>query len=65
MSKMSLRAARVDAGFTMRDVAERLNVNENTVSAWERGRSDPRAKQVSEMLKMYGRKFEDIDFSCP
>ena len=59
---MSLRAARVDACLTQRDVSEALNIDRNTVSAWERGQSYPNAKQVADLLKLYGKKYEDINF---
>ena len=33
----NLRIARLKAGLSQREVAERLNVNINTVSRWENG----------------------------
>lgn len=34
---LNLRIARLKAGLSQREVAERLNVNINTVSRWENG----------------------------
>lgn len=39
--KLTPAAARVNAGLTQRQVAERLHVTQATIVAWEKGTSEP------------------------
>ena len=39
MPKITLRAARVNAGYTQDELAEKLKVSRATVNAWECGRA--------------------------
>ncbi len=39
--RITLRAARVNAGFTQLDVAKRLKVSNKTVMKWETGKAEP------------------------
>lgn len=53
--KISLAAARVNAGLTQDDVAKVLKVGKQTVSSWEKGKSEPKmsqSRQLSELYKM-------------
>lgn len=38
---ISMRAARVNAGFSQSDISEKLGVSKSTVSRWENGRGHP------------------------
>jgi transcriptional regulator with XRE-family HTH domain len=53
------RARRRDAGATLRDVAEELNVSEASVSCWERGLYSPSPRHVGAYLQLL-RAFELI-----
>ncbi len=37
--KISLKAARVNANLTQKEVAERMNISKNTLVNWEKGRT--------------------------
>jgi DNA-binding XRE family transcriptional regulator len=53
--KISLAAARVNAGLTQNDVAQALKVGKQTVVSWEKGKSEPKmsqSRQLSELYKM-------------
>ena len=53
--KISLAAARVNAGLTQNDVAKILKVGKQTVFSWEKGKSEPKmsqSRQLSELYKM-------------
>lgn len=41
---ISMRAARVNAGYSQREMAGKLGVHPNTYAAWERGDSEISAK---------------------
>jgi putative transcriptional regulator len=47
-------------GFTQIDVAQRLGVDQTTVSKWENGEALPRADKLFEIASLYGVKVDDI-----
>lgn len=54
--KISLAAARVNAGLTQNDVAQALKVGKQTVVSWEKGKSEPKmsqSRQLSELLRCH------------
>lgn len=60
--KLTLKAARINAGFTQQQAAEQLNVSKDTVSNWERGKSYPGVPALKKMEKVYGVPYDDIIF---
>lgn len=60
---MTLRAARVNAGLTQQEAAEKIGVTANTVSRWELGVSSPTFKYMRPICVAYGLNgYEDIIF---
>ena len=57
---MTMEEARVKARYTKRAVARELNVSEQTIYNWEKGKRLPDAKQFAQMCKMYGCSWADI-----
>lgn len=51
--KISLKAARVNAGLTLNEVAEATNKSEKTISNWERGITNTPARFFYELCKLY------------
>lgn len=51
--KISLAAARVNAGMTQKDVAKRLNVTAQTVRAWETGKTAPKSAVLLALSQIY------------
>lgn len=51
--KISLEAARINAGFNQKNAAKQLNVNPATLSNWEHGITIPSWDKVREMEKLY------------
>lgn len=51
--KISLAAARVNAGLTQSDVAKALNVGKNTIVSWEKGNSEPKITQMDKLVELY------------
>lgn len=60
--KISLKAARINAGLLQSDVARELGVYIKTVSNWETGKSRPRPDMIERICRLYGRKFEEIEW---
>ena len=61
MAKISLKAARVNAGLTQTDVAVKLGVSSKTVANWERGVNSIPAKALLRMCNIYRIPIDSID----
>lgn len=62
MGKMTLAAARVNAGYTQKQAAEKLGVSTTTICAWETGKSVPNIKHIDPLCTLYGRTYDEINF---
>lgn len=62
MLKISLKSARVNAGYTQKEVATILGVSNKTVNSWEKGISYPKADKVDAICKLYGVSYDNINF---
>lgn len=58
--KVSLKAARVNAGLTQKDVANALGVNEMTVVKWENGVIVPLADRFLALCRLYDAPVDDV-----
>ena len=62
MKKITLKAARVNAGFTQKQAANKLKVNQRTVLNWENGTSSPTSKMIDRICELYGFDYNEISF---
>ena len=62
MLKITLAAARVNAGLTQKEVADMLDVSNKTVCNWENGKSYPSPKQIDMLCEIYGISYDNIIF---
>lgn len=60
--QITLKAARVNAGYTQETAAKTLGVTKDTVRNWERGRHYPNAIQIKKIEAAYGIPFSSIIF---
>ena len=60
MPKITLRAARVNAGYTQDELAEKLKVSRATVNAWECGRADLKPHHLYAFCYATGVSEDDI-----
>lgn len=60
--KISLASARVNAGFTQSEVAEKLHVSNRTVVSWEKGETSPSVTQADVLYELFGRPKDSIKF---
>ena len=51
--KISLKAARVNAGMTQSEVAEVMGVALSTVVSWEKGHHQPSTRTVVKLAELY------------
>lgn len=62
MSKISLKAARVNAKMRQTDVALELDVAVSTVRNWETGKTFPKQPVIEKLCELYGVSYDNIDF---
>ena len=60
--KISLAAARVNAGLTQKEAAVMLNVSNKTLGSWENGTSFPNAQQIDKICELYVVSYDNINF---
>lgn len=58
--KISLKAARVNAGMTQKDVARELRVSNKTVLNWETGVAKPALATIKSLSDIYKIPMENI-----
>ena len=61
--RISLAAARVNAGMTQETVAKKLRVGKQTVVSWEKGETEPKVSQGLKLAKLYGIPVDNIFFT--
>ncbi|MBQ1296759.1 MAG: helix-turn-helix transcriptional regulator [Clostridiales bacterium] len=54
MDKISMKAARVNAGLTQVEIAKRIGKSDATVLAWEKGRKSPRIEEFEAYCRECG-----------
>lgn len=62
MSKITMKAARINAGLTQKVAAKKLNVSNKTLHRWENGISYPTPPKIEAICTLYGLSYDDIIF---
>lgn len=62
MYKISLAAARINAGFSQKDAAKALQISNTTLGKWERGESFPTADKIPKICDLYGVHYDNLNF---
>lgn len=60
--KITLKAARVNAGYTQKGAAEKLGISNKTLCSWENGTTMPDIRQVEHMCSLYGVSYDNLNF---
>lgn len=58
--KLTLRAARVNAGLTQEAASKALNVDRTTVIRWESGAAWPQARKIPQICELYGIQEDEL-----
>ena len=58
--KITLRAARVNAGLTAAMVGHTVGVDRRTIANWESGKTMPTIQKLNELVDLYGCTVNDI-----
>ncbi len=55
-----LRAARVNAGFTQSEVADKLKISKSTIISYEKYKSTPDIEMAQKLAELYGMTVDNI-----
>lgn len=58
--RISLKAARVNAGLKQIDTANALDVSKKTVASWENGKTMPAVDKIEALCTLYGVSYDNI-----
>lgn len=61
MPEITLKATRVNAGLTQKELAKELGVTTTTINSWENGDTEPSLSQLREISRLSG---IPMDFIC-
>lgn len=62
MTKITLRAARVNAGYTQKEAACLLGISNKTLSLWELGAAYPKVDKIAKICALYGVSYDNLIF---
>lgn len=62
MDKISLAAARVNAGYSQKDAAAELGVSNKTLCNWENGKTFPDQPMIEKICALYRVSYDFIKF---
>ena len=62
MFKITLAAARLNAGYTQKEAANELHISNKTLQNWESGKSYPSADKIAEICNLYCISYDHINF---
>ena len=58
--KITLKAARINAGLLQKEVADKLGVSIHTIMNWEKGRTKPKKHTLMVLSSIYNVNVDDI-----
>lgn len=59
---ITLKAARVNAGYSQKEAAQKIGVSIDTIGKWERGCCTPNIRYIPQIEDVYGLKYDQIIF---
>lgn len=60
--KISIRAARVNVGFSLKEAADRLGISSKTLANWEKGITFPPVDKIPLICELYGVSYDNLNF---
>ncbi len=63
MPKITLTAARVNAGYSQKEAAELLGISNKTLCNWENGKTFPDQPMIEKLCNLYGVTYDMINFA--
>lgn len=62
MVKISIKAARVNKGYSQKYAAERIGVSNKTLGNWENGITFPPVDKIPVICELYGVSYDNLNF---
>lgn len=63
MIRIKLSAARINAGYSQRQIADMIGVSRTTIQSWEQYKTSPNVEQAEQLSAIYSLPLENIIFS--
>lgn len=63
MPRITLTAARVNAGYSQKRAAELLGISNKTLCNWENGKTFPDQPMIEKICNLYGVTYDMINFA--
>ena len=60
--KITLKAARVNAGLSQKEAADRLGISNKTMGNWENCVCFPPADMIPKICELYGVSYDNLNF---
>ena len=60
--KISLKALRVNSGFTIEEASKKLGIGKETLRNYENNKTSPDQKTLNKILELYQAKYDDVLF---
>lgn len=64
MKKISLKAARVNAGLSQKEAASKIGISNKTICSWENGKTYPDQPMIEKICAVYAVTYDMIDFTA-
>ena len=61
MNKLTLEAARVNAGYTIKEVSQITGISAPTIIGYEKKKTDPRWSSLKKLISLYKVKVDNLD----
>lgn len=58
--RITLKAAKINKGYTQEYVAKKIDVTKKTLGSWESGKTMPKADKIIQLCNLYGASYDDI-----
>lgn len=62
MLRITLKAARVNAGYSQKSAAKALRISNKTLSRWESGESFPNVEKIKLICELYKITYDELIF---
>ena len=60
--KFSMKALRVNAGFTLEEASKKLGISRVTLRNYETNKTKPNIELLDSILKLYNAKFSNLEY---
>ena len=60
--KISLKAARINAGLNQTAAAHQIGVSVSTLKLWETGKTFPKQPMIEKLCEVYGVSYDQLNF---